>query len=89
MMDDLADVVSGAIGAPPSNNVLTVNVSGVGSKGDASKYDDQFNQAGQKYGVDPAVLRGVARTESSFNPHAVSHDADGKPLAHGMMQFTM
>jgi hypothetical protein len=89
-MDDLSDVVSGALGAPPQNNDMVVNISGTSGKQDASsKYDALFAKAGQQYGVDPQVLKGVARTESSFNPNAVSKDANGNPLAHGLMQFTL
>lgn len=60
-----------------------------GSQGDkTAKYDDLFASSGAKYGIDPELLKGIARTESSFNPNAVSHDDSGKPIAHGLMQFT-
>jgi cell wall-associated NlpC family hydrolase len=45
-------------------------------------YADLFSQAGSRYGVDPAVLAGMARTESGFDSSAVS--AAG---AQGLMQF--
>ena len=45
-------------------------------------YADLFTQAGAKYGISPALLAGVAKTESSFNSSAVS------PVgARGLMQF--
>jgi hypothetical protein len=45
-------------------------------------YADLFTQAGSRYGVDPAVLAGMARTESNFNSGAVSPAG-----ARGLMQF--
>jgi len=45
-------------------------------------YADLFTQAGSKYGVDPAVLAAMAKTESNFNSSSVS--ASG---ARGLMQF--
>lgn len=45
-------------------------------------YRQAFIQAGQRNGVDPAVLARQARTESGFNPRAVSPAG-----ARGIMQF--
>jgi hypothetical protein len=45
-------------------------------------YADLFSQAGSRYGVDPAVLAGMAKTESGFDSSAAS--AAG---AQGLMQF--
>jgi peptidoglycan DL-endopeptidase CwlO len=45
-------------------------------------YADLFAQAGAKYGVSPALLAGVAKTESGFNSSAVSPAG-----ATGLMQF--
>ena len=45
-------------------------------------YADLFSQAGAKYGISPALLAGVAKTESGFDTSAVS------PVgARGLMQF--
>lgn len=46
------------------------------------KYAEIFNQAGMKYGVDPALLKAIAKQESSFNPDTVS-----KAGARGLMQL--
>lgn len=45
-------------------------------------YANLFTQAGAKYGVPAALLAGVAKTESGFNPAAVSPAG-----AQGLMQF--
>ena len=45
-------------------------------------YADLFSQAGAKYGISPALLAGVAKTESGFNSSAVSSAG-----ATGLMQF--
>jgi soluble lytic murein transglycosylase-like protein len=36
------------------------------------QFSDQINAAAQKYGVDPALLKGLIRQESNFNPNAKS-----------------
>jgi len=45
-------------------------------------YADLFTRAGATYGVDPAVLAAMAKTESNFNSSAVSSAG-----ARGLMQF--
>ena len=45
-------------------------------------YADLFTQAGAKYGISPALLAAVAKTESGFNSSAVSPAG-----ATGLMQF--
>ncbi len=46
------------------------------------QYRDAYQQAGQRYGVDPSVLVRMGHTESRFNPKAVSPKG-----AQGLMQF--
>lgn len=48
----------------------------------STPYDADFAAAGQAHGVDPALLREVARQESGFNPAARSPAG-----AEGIMQF--
>jgi soluble lytic murein transglycosylase-like protein len=40
--------------------------------GDASQYDALISDAAQRNGVDPALLKGLIRQESNFNPNARS-----------------
>lgn len=62
---------SGPVAAPSS----TSSVAGV-------PYADLFNAAGRQYGVDPVLLAAMARTESNFDPAAVSPAG-----AQGLMQL--
>lgn len=54
----------------------------VQATGTPSPYDDLFQAASQKYGVDPALLSAVARQESGYDPTAVSPAG-----AQGLMQL--
>ena len=52
----------------------------------ATQYDPLFQAAGEKYGVDPSILRAIASVESNFNPEAIGPKTrSGR--AQGMMQF--
>ncbi len=48
-----------------------------------------FDQAGDKYGVSPALLRAIAQVESSMNPRAVnsSHVERTRSIDIGLMQI--
>jgi peptidoglycan DL-endopeptidase CwlO len=63
-------------------DAAATTATGTGSGLAGVPYADLFAQAGAKHGVSPALLAGVARTESNFNSAAVS------PVgAQGLMQF--
>lgn len=48
-----------------------------------TQYDDLFRQAEEQYGLPYNLLKAIAKTESNFNPNAVSSAG-----AKGLMQFT-
>ena len=52
------------------------------SSGASTEFDHLFREAGARHGVDPALLKAVAWTESNFRPDAVSHAG-----AQGLMQI--
>jgi len=49
--------------------------------------EEIINRKAQEHGVDPALVRSIAKNESSFNPRATSRDKQGRPIAYGVMQF--
>lgn len=57
-------------------------VDGDGTLSDDVPYADLFRAAGAAHGIQPSVLAAVAKTESAFDPNAVSHAG-----AQGLMQF--
>jgi peptidoglycan DL-endopeptidase CwlO len=67
---------------PDSTSLAATSAAGRTGSLAGVPYADLFTQAGSRYGVDPAVLAAMAKTESGFNSSAVS--ASG---ARGLMQF--
>jgi hypothetical protein len=68
---DMASVLAGLTGAPASAATFG-----------STPYASLFTAAGQRYGLDPALLSAVAKTESGYNASAVSGAG-----AKGLMQL--
>jgi hypothetical protein len=51
-------------------------------------YSSLYQSAGSTFNVDPLLAQAVGQVESSGDPNAVSRDAQGNPIAHGLMQVT-
>lgn len=51
------------------------------------KFLEAAKKAGQKAGINPLVLAGLAKQESSWNPNAISRGKSGNPIAYGLTQF--
>ncbi|MBU5612008.1 lytic transglycosylase domain-containing protein [Geomonas sp. Red51] len=45
-----------------------------------------FEEAGMEYGINPQILRAIAKVESNFNPAAVNHNSNGT-YDFGLMQI--
>jgi cell wall-associated NlpC family hydrolase len=69
-----------AAGATTTGTATTSTGTGRGLAG--VPYADLFTQAGSRHGISPALLAGVAKTESNFTSTAVSSAG-----AQGLMQF--
>jgi hypothetical protein len=51
------------------------------------KYFDEAVRAGAKSGINPLILTGLSKQESSWNPKAISRSKSGEPIAYGLTQF--
>ena len=83
---DASGPVAAAVPVTPAARVDPVHVGRVvnddGTLADGVPYADLFRAAGAAHGIQPSVLAAVAKTESAFDPTAVSHAG-----AQGLMQF--
>ena len=56
------------------------------SAGSAQAFSQCFEQAGQRYGISPVLLKSIAAHESGFNSRAVGHNNNGSEDI-GLMQI--
>jgi len=70
-------------------SVICFTLLGVASAAPRASFDACFDLHGRTYGVDPELLRALARTESSLNPRALnsSHEATTGSVDIGLMQI--
>ena len=61
---------AGGLGIGPDGGLQAPSL-GAGGPVDG-QFSDQINAAAQKYGIDPALLKGLIRQESNFDPNAGS-----------------
>jgi cell wall-associated NlpC family hydrolase len=71
-----------SLGLPASTPVSSLGSSTATGGLAGTPYADLFTAAGQRYGIDPALLSAVAKTESSYQASAVSPAG-----ARGLMQL--
>ncbi|WP_215906652.1 lytic transglycosylase domain-containing protein [Geomonas propionica] len=45
-----------------------------------------FEEAGMEYGINPQILRAIAKVESNFNPSAINYNSNGT-YDYGLMQI--
>ena len=65
------DKASAAQGAESVQDAAAV-APGAKAGGSPTQFDGMINAAAAKYGIDPALLKGLVRAESNFNPRAGS-----------------
>lgn len=83
MAELLASAENGAVPSVANTSQTQSATASSHSPGEAERrYQPLFESAGERWDVDPALLAAVAKTESAFNPNAVSHVG-----AQGLMQF--
>jgi soluble lytic murein transglycosylase-like protein len=69
-------------GLAPADPLAKVWASGTRPTGQPSDFDDLIQSAAERNGVEPNLIKAVIRTESNFNPTAVSRAG-----AKGLMQL--
>ena len=79
--DETAAGVQFTSAGPASSAAPATSTGATGVVG-AEPYEQMFQAAGAKYGLNPLLLAAVAKTESNFNPSAASSAG-----AIGLMQF--
>ncbi len=67
--------------------ILLFSLTMMGSAYARTAYDQCFAEAAQKYSLDPVLLKAIAKTESGFNPGAISKPNRNGSVDIGLMQI--
>src|SRR5215218_6982298 len=78
----ISSALASVLSLPALQPSIGVSMNNFNAIPPAHAYDDLIREAAEKYRLEPSLIRSVMRTESAFNPAAVSNAG-----AMGLMQL--